>query len=242
MTPTELCCLCEYQHGNSESLTWKHLRHTTTSLLPKNLYCLNLLASNHQPPLCRYPSSKRLPTPAWKRHSTKWQWYVSPTSTANNPTSHLKIANFPDRRRPVTLIAGLELRTRLETALKISRRYNLQSAIAWLNETAFPAKRWRVFIVTVLGHLPFARTDRPKRTGSHLCKWKGQDRSVRLLTRSLHGIHVNNMADLATKHSNIPPTLLRDFLSPEEEDTFFWMIWKRKLHFLQLLVFFIGAN
>ena len=49
---------------------------------------------------------------------------------------------------------------------------------------------------------------------------------MRLLTRSLHGIHVraqvnNNMADLATKLSNIPPTLLRDFLSPEEEDTLF---------------------
>ena len=48
---------------------------------------------------------------------------------------------------------------------------------------------------------------------------------MRLLTRSLRGIHgtahVNNMADLATKLSNIPPTLLRDFLSPEEEDTLF---------------------
>ena len=29
------------------------------------------------------------------------------------------------------------------------------------------------------------------------------------------------MADLATKLSNILPTLLRDFLSPEEEDTLF---------------------
>ena len=29
------------------------------------------------------------------------------------------------------------------------------------------------------------------------------------------------MADLATKPSNIPLTLLRDFLSPEEEDTLF---------------------
>ena len=48
---------------------------------------------------------------------------------------------------------------------------------------------------------------------------------MRLLTRSLHGIHVrahvNNMADLATKLSNISPILLRDFLSPEEEDTLF---------------------
>ena len=48
---------------------------------------------------------------------------------------------------------------------------------------------------------------------------------MRLLTRSLRGIHVrahvNNMADLATKLSNIPPTLLGDFLSPEEEDILF---------------------
>ena len=47
---------------------------------------------------------------------------------------------------------------------------------------------------------------------------------MRLLTRSLRGIHeranVNNMADLATKLSNIPLTL-RDFLSSEEEDTLF---------------------
>ena len=48
---------------------------------------------------------------------------------------------------------------------------------------------------------------------------------MRLLTRSLRGIHVrahvNNRADLATKLSNILPTLLRDILSPEEEDTLF---------------------
>ena len=48
---------------------------------------------------------------------------------------------------------------------------------------------------------------------------------MRLLTRSLRGLHVrahvNNMADLAMKLSNIPPTLLRDLLSPEEEDTLF---------------------
>ena len=46
---------------------------------------------------------------------------------------------------------------------------------------------------------------------------------MRLLTRSLRGIHeranVNNMADLATKLSNIPLTLLRDFFFPEDEDT-----------------------
>ena len=32
---------------------------------------------------------------------------------------------------------------------------------------------------------------------------------------------LENMADLATKLSNIRPTLLRDFLSPDEEDTLF---------------------
>ena len=87
----------------------------------------------------------------------------------------------------------------------------------------------------LLGRLPFARTDRSKRTGSHLCKWKGQDRSVRLLTRSLRGInvraHVNNMADLATKLSNIPPSLLRDFISPEEEDTLFLNDLEEKIAF-----------
>ena len=48
---------------------------------------------------------------------------------------------------------------------------------------------------------------------------------MRLQTRYLRGIHeranVNNKADLATKLSTIPLTLLRDFLSPEEEDTLF---------------------
>ena len=43
--------------------------------------------------------------------------------------------------------------------------------------------------------------------------------------QSLHGIHaradVNDMADLTTKLSNIPPTFLRYFLSPKEEDILF---------------------
>ena len=69
---------------------------------------------------------------------------------------------------------------------------------------------------------------------------------MRLLTRSLSGIHeranVNNMADLALKLSNIPLTLLRDFLSPEEEDTLFLNDLEEELDFLQLLVFFRGAN
>ena len=40
--------------------------------------------------------------------------------------------------------------------------------------------------------------------------------------RGIHArIDVNNMADFATKLSDISPTFLRDFLSPEEEDTLF---------------------
>ena len=43
--------------------------------------------------------------------------------------------------------------------------------------------------------------------------------------------------------SNIHPTFLRDFLSQKEEDTQFRTIWKRNLYvFLQLFVFFLGAN
>ena len=55
--------------------------------------------------------------------------------------------------------------------------------------------------------------------------WKGQGRPARLLTQSLRGIHaradVNNMADVATRVCNIPPTFFLNFLSPEEEDTLF---------------------
>ena len=69
------------------------------------------------------------------------------------------------------------------------------------------------------GAFPFVRTDRLERTGSHRCN------PARLLTQSLRGIHaradVNNMVDVATRVCNIPPTFLLDFLSPEEEDTFF---------------------
>ena len=72
---------------------------------------------------------------------------------------------------------------------------------------------------------------------------KGQGRSTRLLTRSLRGIHaradVKNMADLATKLSNIPPTFLRDSLSAEE-DTLFFIDLEEELVFFsfQLFVFF----
>ena len=79
--------------------------------------------------------------------------------------------------------------------------------------------------MTFCGRLPFVRTGWPERTGSYRCKWKGQGQSARLLMRSMRGINargdVNNMADLATKLSNIPPTFLCDSLSPEEEDTLF---------------------
>ena len=40
--------------------------------------------------------------------------------------------------------------------------------------------------------------------------------------RSLLGIHAraaNNMADVTTKLSNVTPTFLRDFLTPEAKDT-----------------------
>ena len=54
---------------------------------------------------------------------------------------------------------------------------------------------------------------------------KGQGHPVRLLTGSMCGIHartdVNSMVDLVTKLSNIPPTILREFLSQGEEDTLF---------------------
>ena len=58
---------------------------------------------------------------------------------------------------------------------------------------------------------------------------------MRLFTRSLRGIHVrahvNNMGDLATKLSNIPTTLLRNFLSSEEEDTLFLNNLEKELAF-----------
>ena len=64
--------------------------------------------------------------------------------------------------------------------------------------------------------------------------------------RSLRGIHeranVNNIADLAMKRFHIPLTLLRDFLSTEEEDTLFLNDLEEELAFFQLLVFFLGAN
>ena len=70
---------------------------------------------------------------------------------------------------------------------------------------------------------------------------------MRLLTRSLRGIHVrahvNNTADLATKLSNIPPTLLRDFLSPEEEDTLFLNNLEDELAFSSVTnIFFLGEK
>ena len=58
---------------------------------------------------------------------------------------------------------------------------------------------------------------------------------------------VNNMRDLATRLSNIPPTVLRDFLSQGRMFSFS-IIWKRNLHFFflffffQLFVLFLSAN
>ena len=69
---------------------------------------------------------------------------------------------------------------------------------------------------------------------------------MRLLTRSLREVHVrahvNNMADLATKLSNIPPTLLRDFLSPEEEDTMFLNNLEEELAFSSVTSIFSRRN
>lgn len=54
---------------------------------------------------------------------------------------------------------------------------------------------------------------------------EGQGRSAQLLTRSLLETYprgdVNKVADLAAELDNIPPTFIRDFLSPEEEETLF---------------------
>ena len=96
--------------------------------------------------------------------------------------------------------------------------------------------------------ISFVRTGRPKRNGSHRCKWKGQGRPAQLLTRSLRGIHarpdINNMADLATKLSNISPTFFLDFLTPEEEDTLFLNDLEEEFVFFSylFLFFFLGAN
>ena len=89
----------------------------------------------------------------------------------------------------------------------------------------FPLDFDSLFSTVDFGLLPFLRTGRLERTGAHWCKWKGQGRSARLLTRSLREIHaradVNNMADFATKLYGIPLTFLLDFLSPEEEILFY---------------------
>ena len=46
---------------------------------------------------------------------------------------------------------------------------------------------------------------------------------------------VNNMADLVTKLSNIPPTFLRDFLAPEEEDTRFLNVLEEEFVFVSAI-------
>ena len=52
---------------------------------------------------------------------------------------------------------------------------------------------------------------------------------------------VHNIEDLATKLSNIPPTFLRDFLSPEEEHTLFLNDLEEEF-FFQLFVCFLSEN
>ena len=70
--------------------------------------------------------------------------------------------------------------------------------------------------------------------------------SMHLLTRSLRKTHarcdVSNMADLATKLSKLRPTFLRDFLSPDEENTLFSNDLNEEFVFFQLFVFILGAN
>ena len=61
--------------------------------------------------------------------------------------------------------------------------------------------------------------------------------------REIHGrADVNNMADLATKLSNIRSTFLRDFLSPDEEDTQFLNDLNDEFVFFQLFVSILGIN
>ena len=55
-------------------------------------------------------------------------------------------------------------------------------------------------------------------------------------------LNVNNMADLATKLSNIRLTLLRDFLSPEEEDTLFLNDLEEELVFSSVTSFFFSVQ
>ena len=50
------------------------------------------------------------------------------------------------------------------------------------------------------------------------------------------------MADLATKLSNIRSTFLRDFLSPDEEDTQFLNDLNDEFVFFQLFVSILGIN
>ena len=53
---------------------------------------------------------------------------------------------------------------------------------------------------------------------------------------------VNNMADLATKLSNIPPTFLRDFLSPKEEGILFLNDLEEEFVFFFSYLYFFSAQ
>ena len=111
-----------------------------------------------------------------------------------------------------------------------------------------PERGWdsheRLAVFEDLERLPFVRTGRRERTGSHRCELKGQGRSAQLLTRSLRGIHaradVNNMADLATKFSNILPRL-----SLAEGGGYSVFEWSGRgicIFFFELFVLILGAN
>ena len=66
------------------------------------------------------------------------------------------------------------------------------------------------------------------------------DLGVEYHTKELN--YVNNMADLATKLSNIPLTLLCNFLSPEQKDTLFLNDLEGELAFSSVTSIFLGAN
>ena len=72
-----------------------------------------------------------------------------------------------------------------------------------------------------------------------------RSRSIRAVTRSLREIHARddekNIADLATKLSNIRPTFLTDILSPDEEDTLFLNDLEEEFVFFHLFVYILGG-
>ena len=53
---------------------------------------------------------------------------------------------------------------------------------------------------------------------------------------------VNNVVDLATKLFKLQPTFLRDFLSPDEENTLFLNDLSEEFVLFQLFVFILATN